>query len=169
MTQPQILIAGIGNIFLGDDAFGVEVVRRLSERPQAPGVRVVDYGIRGLDLAYALLDGPDLAILVDALPRGEAPGTLYVFEPDLGEADDMLIDAHSMNPMNVIRMVQSFGGACPPLRIVGCEPETFGSDEEPIMGLSAAVAAAVDGAIELVERVVHEFVSPPAAQPAGQG
>ena len=83
-----MLVAGIGNIFLGDDGFGVEVAQRLSRRPQPKGVRVEDYGIRGYDLAYALMAHPDQAILVDACPRGETPGTVYVMEPDLGCIDD---------------------------------------------------------------------------------
>src|ERR1700736_5676334 len=82
MTQPRILIACVGNIFLGDDAFGVEVARRLAYHPLPPGVRVIDFGIRGLDLTYALLDGCEGPILVDAAPRGEAPGTLSVIQPD---------------------------------------------------------------------------------------
>src|SRR3954462_334859 len=81
--RPRLLIAGVGNIFLGDDAFGVEVVQRLARRPLPEGIRVVDFGIRGLDLAYALLDGYEATILVDALPRGGPPGTLYVLEPEL--------------------------------------------------------------------------------------
>src|SRR6516225_7125141 len=84
MEQPRILVAGIGNIFLGDDAFGVEVARRLAARPQPDGVRVADFGIRGIDLTYALLDGYETVILVDATPRGGQPGTLYVIEPDVG-------------------------------------------------------------------------------------
>src|SRR5438128_1754175 len=89
MTTPPpdrraVLVAGVGNIFLGDDAFGVEVAQRLARRPLPAGVRVVDFGIRGLDLAYALLDPYEAVILVDAMPRGEQPGTLYVLEPDLG-------------------------------------------------------------------------------------
>ncbi len=88
MTPPRILIAGIGNIFLGDDAFGSEVARRLAAQPIPDGVRVVDFGIRGFDLAYALIDGYDATILVDATPRGGSPGTLYLIEPDPGEARD---------------------------------------------------------------------------------
>src|SRR5947209_6163179 len=82
MTQPRLLVAGVGNIFLGDDAFGVEVVQRLLRRPQPDGVRVVDFGIRGLDLSYALLDGYEAVILVDAAPRGAPAGTLHVLELD---------------------------------------------------------------------------------------
>ena len=113
---PSVLIAGIGNIFLGDDAFGVEVAQRLAKRKLPDRVKVVDFGIRGFDLAYALLDRFDVTILVDACPRGGAPGTLYVIEPDLNvsaqdaaEAGQTAVDAHSMNPMNVIRMAKIDG------------------------------------------------------------
>ena len=158
MSSPRVLIAGIGNIFLGDDAFGVEVARRLAARPQPEGVRVVDFGIRGFDLAYALMDGCELAILVDALPRGGTPGTLYVLEPELAEpaAGAFPIETHGMDPVKVLHLVRALGGRCPPLRVVGCEPANFGSDEEPIMGLSQPVSAAVDEAVHLVEALVRE-------------
>lgn len=102
MAQPRILVAGIGNIFFGDDAFGVEVARRLLERPWPEKVRVVDFGIRGFDLAYAFLDGYDKVILVDTIQRGGTPGTLYVIEPDLEEAashpQEMAVETHGMPP-----------------------------------------------------------------------
>jgi hydrogenase maturation protease len=163
MSHPRILIAGIGNIFFGDDAFGVEVARRLAARRLPEGVRVVDFGIRGFDLAYALLDGPELAILVDATPRGGQPGTLYVVEPDLDEPDDpqgedLLVETHGMNPMKVLRMVKSLGGQVQALRVVGCEPAALGSDEYPLMGLSPLVLAAVDEAIALIESLVKGFL-----------
>jgi hydrogenase maturation protease len=162
VKQPRILVAGIGNVFLGDDAFGVEVVRRLAERHLPEEVRVVDFGIRGLDLAYALMDGYDLAILVDATPRGGSPGTLYVLEPeanDSADASEELIEAHGMNPMKVLRMVQSLGGVGPTVRIVGCEPATLGLEEDPAMGLSDPVKASLDGAIELIESLVRECLA----------
>lgn len=168
MNPPKVLIAGMGNIFLGDDAFGVEVIRRLAQHPQPTGVRVVDFGIRGLDLAYALMDGPDLAILVDALPRGGTPGTLYVLDPDLDNlGDEALLDLHGMSPLNVLRLVRSFGGSFPPLRVVGCEPASFGSDGEPIMGLSDPVAGAVDEAMELIEELLHESRRAGTCKPPG--
>jgi hydrogenase maturation protease len=155
---PRILIAGIGNIFLGDDAFGVEVVRRLSTRKLPQNVRVTDFGIRGYDLAYALLDGYDTTILVDACPRGEPAGTLYVIEPDgtdLGSTEDKqsAVEGHSMNPMNVLRLATSMGGPLNQVLLVGCEPGTFGS-EEGQMGLSEAVEAVVDEAVKLVESLI---------------
>ena len=158
---PTILIAGIGNIFLGDDAFGVEVVRRLSAHQLPENVRLVDFGIRGYDLAYALLDGYDVTILVDACPRGDAPGTLYVIEPDLsdlGNADDPAspADAHTMNPLNVLRLATSMGGQLKRVLLVGCEPGTFGP-EEGQMGLSGPVEAVVDEAVKMVESLMGKI------------
>ncbi len=163
MTTPRILVAGIGNIFLGDDAFGVEVVRRLSLRALPDYVRVVDYGIRGLDLAYALLDDYDAAILVDAAGRGEEPGTLYVLEPDLSGADAdghqaIPMDAHGMNPMRVLEMVKAMGGQPRRVLVVGCEPATLGDEFEGTMGLSAPVEAAVAGAIAIVESLIAKVI-----------
>ena len=161
MNTARILVAGIGNIFLGDDAFGVEVVRQLALRRQPEGVRVVDFGIRGFDLAYALMDGVDLAILVDATPRGGPPGTLYAIEPEPEapadpEAPEVLVETHGMNPLRVLRLVRSLGGEPPALRVVGCEPLTLGSEEEPAPGLSEPVQAAVGAAVRLVEEIVAQ-------------
>jgi hydrogenase maturation protease len=159
--SPSVLIAGIGNIFLGDDAFGVEVAQRLAGRKLPERVKVVDFGIRGFDLAYALLDRFDVTILVDACPRGGAPGTLYVIEPDLNvsardaaEAGQTTLDAHSMNPMNVIRMAKSMGGELKRILLVGCEPLTLGP-EEGAMGLSEPVAAMVEEAANRIESLVE--------------
>jgi hydrogenase maturation protease len=157
---PSILIAGIGNIFLGDDAFGVEVVQRLERRKLPERVKAIDFGIRGYDLAFALLDGSDVTILVDACPRGGEPGSLYVIEPDLSAldtpgADQASIDAHSMNPMNVIRIAKSMGGHLKRILLVGCEPATLGP-EEGQMGLSETVAAVVDEATNIVESLVEK-------------
>jgi hydrogenase maturation protease len=163
MNRPRILVAGVGNIFLGDDGFGVEVARRLAERPQPEGVCVVDFGIRGFDLAYALMDGLDLALLVDAAPCGHSPGTVYLIEPDREEPDASLspasvVQTHGMNPMSVLRLVRAMGGQPCPVRIVGCEPATLGTEEDPIMGLSEPVAAAVGEAIRLIESLIREYV-----------
>ena len=160
--KPRILVAGIGNIFLGDDAFGVEVVRRLSTRPQPDTVRVTDFGIRGYDLAYALLDGYDTTILVDACPRGDAAGTLYVIEPDLNdlggpEEQQDAVEAHSMNPLNVLRLASSMG----PLKrvlLVGCEPQTLGP-EEGQMGLSEPIEAVLDDAVKMVESLIEKLLT----------
>lgn len=157
---PRILVAGIGNIFLGDDAFGVEVVRRLASRPMPPGVTVVDFGIRGLDLTYALLDGWDAAILIDAVPRGEPPGTLYVIEPAMeGPAEQAAtLDTHAMDPVRVLRMVASLGGRVDRVLIVGSEPTPLGADDFQ-SGLSAPVAAALDEAAGMVESLIAQILS----------
>lgn len=157
----RILIAGIGNIFHGDDAFGVEVAASLARRRLPPETRVVDFGIRGFDLAYALLDGYDVTILVDATSQGGAPGTLYTIEIDPNDAGrpdgaPIDIDAHSMNPMRVLQMAQTMGGCRGRILLVGCEPETLGSEEEGLMGLSATVAEAVETAADLVEVLVSK-------------
>ena len=160
MSVPRVLVAGIGNIFLGDDAFGVEVVRRLARRALPDYVRVVDYGIRGLDLAYALLDDYDLAILVDAVGQGEVPGTLSLIEPEPDEADGSqmaMMDGHGMNPMRVLEMVQALGGRPRHVLIVGCEPEALGDEFEGSMGLSAPVESAVGGAIAMVESLIAKL------------
>jgi hydrogenase maturation protease len=161
MTQLSILIAGIGNVFMGDDAFGCEVARRLTDRRLPGNVRVVDYGIRGFDLAYALMDGQDVTILIDATPRGGDPGTIYTIEPDLDELDtlsdeQMAVETHGMNPMKVLAMVKSMGGETKRILLVGCEPETFGP-EEGLMGLSAPVEAAVDVAVPLIESLIAKI------------
>src|SRR5947209_15032646 len=98
----RILIAGIGNVFLADDGFGVEVATRLSDRPLPEGVQVVDFGIRGTDLVYALLEERDVVIFVDTGPRGGKPGTLYLIEPEVRESGDVTIDTHGMDPVKVL-------------------------------------------------------------------
>jgi hydrogenase maturation protease len=163
-----VLVAGIGNVFLGDDGFGVEVAARLAGRRLPDGVEVADFGIRGFDLAYALMDGYDAAILVDALPHGEPAGTLCVVEPrvdDLGGA--ATLDSHAMNPMAVLAMVRQLGGTLPLTWIVGCEPGVIDPDGEGHMGLSQPVAAAVDAAADLVDAVVRRVAVPAAAARRG--
>jgi len=149
--MPKILVAGIGNVFLSDDAFGVEVVAELLKRPRPEEVTVADFGIRGFDLAYALMEDYDLAILVDALPHGQPPGTLYVLEPDPKSAGAAM-EGHAMNPMAVFSLVATMGGTMPRVLIVGCEPHSV----EEGMGLSKPVAAAVQGAVEMVENLVKQ-------------
>jgi hydrogenase maturation protease len=161
--KPSILVAGIGNIFLGDDAFGAEVARRMAGLDLPASVRVADFGIRGFDLAYALQDGYETTILVDACPHGEAPGTLYVIEPDLKALDGpdaapATVEAHAMNPMNVLRMAKAMNIEIKNVLLVGCEPETLGG-EEGQMGLSAPVEAAVDEAVKLVESLVNRILN----------
>jgi hydrogenase maturation protease len=162
LTQPHILVAGIGNIFLGDDAFGSEVARRLMARGLPDEVRVVDFGIRGFDLAYALLDGYEVTIFIDATPRGGEPGTLYTIEPDLNELDSLdaegqVVETHGMNPLKVLGMVKSMGGAFKRILLVGCEPAPLES-EDGQMGLSEPVQAAVEEAVVLVESLVVKIL-----------
>jgi hydrogenase maturation protease len=162
-ASTRVLIAGIGNIFLGDDAFGSEVARRLQARPWPAGVRVVDFGIRGFDLAYALCDGNDLTVLIDATPRGGSPGTIYVIEPDLSELVDdsrpaALVDAHSLDPLQVLRMAHAQGAVLKGIVLVGCEPADLGG-EEGRLGVSEPVAAAVDEALDVVTSLVRNFLN----------
>jgi len=148
-----ILVAGVGNVLLGDDGFGVEVARRLAAEPLPEGASVTDFGIRGVHLAYQLLEGYDTLILVDALARGEAPGTLYVMEPDLANLSARsLVDGHGLDPATVLGMVQVLGATVRRTIVVGCEP----ADITERIGLSAPVALAVDEAVRLVRRLVGE-------------
>ncbi len=153
----RLLVAGVGNIFLGDDGFGCEVARRLAGQPCPAGVRVADFGIRGLHLAYELLDDYATAILVDAAPRGGAPGTLYVIEPEpFSGGAGAPLDAHGFDPVAVLAMVTALGGQVGRVLVVGCEPATV---EEGI-GLSPPVAAAVDEAVRVVRDLVAEHAAP---------
>jgi hydrogenase maturation protease len=143
----RVFIAGIGNVFLGDDGFGVEVVRRLAGRTLPAGAHAVDYGIRGVHLAYDLLDQDvDVLILVDAVPTGEAPGTVSLLEVDAATpADPVAVDSHAMNPQAVLAALDTLGGQVGRVLVVGCRPDTVA----PGMHLSPAVAAAVDSAADL--------------------
>jgi hydrogenase maturation protease len=160
-----ILIAGIGNIFLADDGFGVEVASRLSRQVFPAGVQVADFGIRGFDLAYALIEGYETTILVDAYPgdgQGQ-PGSLFVVEPDLTELNSPgvqpgFIEPHAMNPLSVLRMAISMGGELKRVLLLGCVPATLGPDEGQ-MGLSKPVTAAVDEAVKLVGSLVTRILA----------
>jgi hydrogenase maturation protease len=161
MSAPRkILVAGIGNIFFGDDAFGCEVVRELSRHPLPENVRVIDFGIRGFDLAFALMDDYAATILVDAVPRGQAPGTVYLIEPHADRAGDTaeIPNAHSLSPASVLQMVRSMGGQPRSLYLVGCEPAVL-EGEEGAMGLSETVQAALPRAIETIEKLIHDLLS----------
>ena len=171
VAEPKrILIACIGNIFLGDDGFGVEVARRLMGKQYAEGVRIVDFGIRGMDLAYTLLDDYDTLVLVDAIQRGGSPGTLYLIKPDLtamtpekgGEAGRIALDTHSMDPVKVLAYARTLGAQPINTLLVGCEPATLGGDDPDTdmqMGLSAAVQAAVDEAVKMIDSLVADLLS----------
>lgn len=160
VQQARVLVAGIGNIFLGDDGFGVEVVRRLSANEIPAGVRVSDFGIRGLDLTYALQDGYETTILVDAYPHGQPPGTVSLVEPDLdnlGEGQPDVVDAHGMNPLNVLRTAKAMNAKLNNVLLVGCEPATLGGDEGH-MGLSEPVEAAVEQTVQLVTSLLTKIL-----------
>jgi hydrogenase maturation protease len=155
----RVLVAGIGNVFMADDGFGVEVAKRLAERELPRGVDVVDFGIRGMDLVFTLGEGYDIALFVDAVPRGEPPGSLFVIEPELGEPDPeapVMLDAHGMDPVKVLALAGQLGPVPERILVIGCEPQVrMSGDEEDLVGeLSEPVRAAVDGAVELVESVL---------------
>jgi hydrogenase maturation protease len=160
----RVLVAGIGNIFQTDDAFGTEVANRLATRSLPSGVRIEDFGIRGVHLAYELLEGYDSLILIDALPMGEPPGTLAVIEPELDggttNGPAPVVDAHTMSPDVVLATLARLGGSVRRIRIVGCQP----ADLRDGMGLTPPVAAAVEDAVELCCQLVVEIVDP-----AGKG
>jgi hydrogenase maturation protease len=169
----HILIACIGNIFLGDDSFGVEVAQRLTGRKTKrypEGVQVVDFGIRGIDLAYTLLDNYDTLVLVDAVSRGGAPGTLYLIEPDLEGIDPekgvvagrAAMEAHSMDPLKVLAFARTLGAQPIPTFLVGCEPALLNNNEEHTemqMGLSEPVRASIDEAIKMIDSLVDTLLA----------
>jgi hydrogenase maturation protease len=166
----RILVAGIGNIFLGDDGFGCEVVRRLAGHELPENVEVRDFGIRGMDLAYALMDPYEVVVFVDAVPRGEEPGTVYLIEAEVPEEGEVALDTHGMDPVKVIRLARVLGAEIPRTLVVGCEPQNIpgrrgGSQTHPLqphphddmlMELSKPVQRAVDKAVKLVESIVEE-------------
>jgi hydrogenase maturation protease len=150
------LVAGLGNIFLADDAFGVAVAHRLAQTVRTDGVRVVDFGVRGVHLAFELLEPPDMLIVIDAVSRGADPGTLFVLDPESWErtrpsrALPTRPDAHGLEFDAVLRLLRAFGRKPPPTRIVGCEPARL----EEHIGLSEPVRNAIDPAIALVEKII---------------
>jgi len=163
VATKQILIACIGNIFLADDGFGVEVAAKLASQTFPMGVRVADFGIRGFDLAYALMDGYETTILVDAYPGDGPPGTLLVVEPDTTGlhargSPQGLIEPHAMSPLSVLQMAVSMGAQLKRILLVGCVPETLGP-EEGQMGLSAPVTEAVYEAVKLIPSLVTRILA----------
>jgi hydrogenase maturation protease len=157
----RILIAGIGNIFLGDDGFGVEVAQALVHSEVSPAATIVDYGVRGLDLAYALLKPWRAVILVDAVSRGGAPGDLYLMRPADEAAQQCGLDPHSMDPNRVLALARSLGGISAPVYIIGCEPLDFGDEAEGRMGLSPQIKSAIPEAVSMVRRLLSEIASAP--------
>ncbi|MEV1168777.1 hydrogenase maturation protease [Nonomuraea sp. NPDC049784] len=155
-SPTRVLVAGIGNVFLGDDGFGVEVVRRLAEEPPIPGVDVVDFGIRGMDLAYALQRDYAGVVFVDAAARGQVPGTLTVLEPELPDESDTLVETHGMDPVRVLRLARQLGRLPTLVRVVCCEPTAV---EEAPFELSEPVQAMVGEAASLVKSLVMEMIA----------
>jgi hydrogenase maturation protease len=157
----RILVAGIGNIFLGDDAFGVEVVQHLISRAMPGDVRVVDFGIRAFDLAYAMLEPWEVVILLDTTSRGGAPGTLYTIEIDPGsiEVSSELLNPHGMDPVKVLQLATSIGPVTARIYVVGCEPLDFGEELEGRMGLSTVVQSVIPNAAQMVEDLCQQLLS----------
>ena len=155
----MILVAAVGNLWLGDDGFAGEVAKRLRERELSDDVAVADFGTGGLDLAYEVMRGYDALVLVDVSRRGGEPGTLYVMEVDpatieTGIEDGAQIDPHGMDPETVLRFVKATGGWPGQVVVIACEPEQV---EEVGIGLTSSVAAAVDDAVALVVQTVEEL------------
>lgn len=160
---PRILVAGVGNIFLGDDAFGVEAARALACEEVPQDVCVADYGTSGMHLAFDLLDGFEALVLIDATPRGEAPGTVSLL--DLGDGTEVTasatvaLDAHGMQPDAVLGLLGELGGRVEKVFVVGCEP----SDVEHRAGLTAPVREAIPEALRVVRTLVRELTGTTAA------
>lgn len=170
MADARVLVAGIGNVFLGDDGFGVEVAHALLRRGSftPDDARIVDFGIRGYDVAYDMLNDHEATVLIDATPRGDVPGTVYVIEPDL-DADvpdpsampdhgQGAFQGHAMTPAAVFALVRTMGGTPRRVLIVACEPESFGDETIGQMGLTDAVQRAVEPAADTVEQLVRELL-----------
>jgi hydrogenase maturation protease len=159
--RTRVLVAGIGNVFLGDDGWGVALAGRLATRELPRGVDVADFGIRGMDLAYAMLDGYDAVVFLDATPRGQPPGTLYVIEPELDEIE-MTVDAHGMDPVKVLALARTLGAQeLPRTLVVGCEPQTRMSaeDERIVAELTEPVRASLQAAVTLVEDLLTDLTN----------
>ena len=161
----KTLVAGVGNVFQRDDAFGVEVIRLLEGRPRPPGVKVADFGIRGVHLVYELLDGCDLFVLVDAAQRGCAPGTVTVLEvePEHLPSPSGVMDAHGLAPDQVFAMLAALGGRPGRSLVVACEP----ADVSAGMGLSDQVREALPQAVRAVEEIL-ERIQQKAGAPDGE-
>jgi hydrogenase maturation protease len=152
----KILVAGIGNVFFGDGGFGPAVAVALRDRTWPHGVEIIDFGVRGIDLAHALTRGLDAVILVDAMARGGKPGTLYVVEPEPMRTPGSRTP-HKLDPTAVLQLAATFGDPPPYVRLVGCEPGALpASNDEIAHGLSPHVEAAVAQATQVVARLVRE-------------
>jgi hydrogenase maturation protease len=170
-APPKVLVAGVGNIFMTDDAFGVEVVQRLLRTEMPAGVLVKDFGIGGIHLAYELLNGYDALVLVDAVPRNEPPGTLFVIEVDELADAGVAMDAHDLDPLKVLILLDELDGHIDRVMVVGCQPASIDDG----MGLTDPVAAVVDDAVRLVREVVDDVIgdrrstSPPVGESRSKG
>jgi hydrogenase maturation protease len=159
----RLLVAGIGNVWLGDDGFGPAVAQQLAARALPDGVRAVDFGTRAFDLACALCDGWETVVLVDAVRRGQAPGTLYLLALDEVRSESAVVAAHALDPLQVLGLARALAADAPlpALRLLGCEAESVGSDEELVDGLSPAVAAAVEPAVARIAQLIDEHAARP--------
>jgi hydrogenase maturation protease len=158
-----ILVAGVGNIFEGDDAFGVEVVQSLSARTLPAEVELVDFGICGVDLAYALTGGYEMVVLVDCAQRGHAPGTISVVEPKEEHfPQNTAAMTHNLDPATILKSLAGQEDLCGRIILVLCEPQSLGGDEGAI-GLSETVAAAIRPAADVVKRLVETYIGERAA------
>nr|WP_276147183.1 hydrogenase maturation protease [Streptomyces sporangiiformans] len=164
----RVLVAGVGNIFMADDGFGPEAASALARRPLPDGVHVADFGIRGLDLAYRMLDGYDTVVLLDATPHGQPPGTLSVIEPDLAALPaEGTPEAHAMDPVKVLALARHLGdGGLPRVLVVGCEPEVRmnGDESDVVVGLSEPVREAVDRSVPFVESLLVDILGADATE-----
>jgi hydrogenase maturation protease len=174
----RVLVAGVGDPYRGDDGFGSEVARRLARRPLPPGVEVIDFSSRGLDLVFALRQGYQAALLIDTARRGEAPGTLTVIEPrvgELGEGEEVALDPAALDPLGLVRFARLFGSVPPQVMVVVCEPQDAASaafdpsrfDPAARARMSPPVVEAVEHAVPLVESLLGDlFAAGPQAPPA---
>ncbi len=159
--NPEVLVACIGNIFLGDDGFGFHVAQALAACEMPTGVEVRDYGIRAIDLAYSLLRPWRAVVLVDAITRGGAPGTLYLLQPEEAAANlaATALDPHSMDAASVVAMAGSLGRVSAEIYIVGCEPASFGADDGGRMGLSPEAAARIPEAVSMIRELTVRLIN----------
>jgi hydrogenase maturation protease len=162
-VSTRILVAGVGNVFHGDAGFGVEVARRLERHPLPEGITVADVGLRSLHLAYAMLDRPDLLVVIDAVRRGGPPGTIYLMDAtEMASSSPRDVpETRGVSMTTVVTAIWTLGGKAPPILLVGCEPEFVGER----MGLSAAVKNALPKAEDLIHGTVARWLGSAAGQP----
>lgn len=158
----RVLVAGVGDPFRGDEGFGSEVARRLDRRPLPPGVEVLDFTARGLDVVFALQQGYQAALLIDTARRGEKPGTLTVIEPDADSGDDVPLDPAALDPVGLVRFARLFGRVPAQVLVVVCEPHTVPPvprDPRTLPRLTPPVAEAADHAVPLVESLIADLLA----------